>query len=170
MSGQNAKYFEVSLTWPQVMLAANLGVLRHIEAIFGNQHDKPGVGKDNGWTLHIEGAAAEMAFARAASVFFPATLNDSKNPDVGQVQVRNRYRHDYELPFRAGDDPKWPYVLVTGKIPDFRVWGWLYGHEIQRPEWWKDPGEREAPAYFAPHSALRSLSELPSEMLLPYRA
>lgn len=141
-----------------------------MEAVFGEKKDRPGIGKDNGWTLHIEGAAAEIAFARAVNIFFPATVNDSKNPDVGQVQVRNRYLHQYELPFRKGDDPQWPYVLITGKIPNFRVWGWLYGHEMQREEWWKDPGEREAPAYFAPHSALHPLSELPPNMLIPFCA
>ena len=159
-------YIEVSLTWSQVLLAANLGSLRQIEAIFSDMKDAPGVDPDNGWSLHIEGVAGEIAFAIATNTFFPFSINAGKDPDVGRVQVRTRSEHNNELPFRPKDDPKWPYVFVTGKIPNFRVWGWMYGYEIVKPEWKKDLGNRSAPAYYAPRAALRPLSELPPEALL----
>ena len=149
---------EVTLTWAEVMQAANLGVMRQIAAMKASRPDRHGIDPANGWRAHIEGAAGEMAFAKALGLYFGSTINEFKAPDVAGIQVRTRSNHDYELIVRADDADDLAYVLVTGSIPKFRVVGWSTGARAKtfQPQTY---GGRP-PAYFVPHTHLRDVSEL----------
>lgn len=143
----------------ELQLAAQVGIQRHIEAVVAGLEDKYGA-KKGGWNLHIEGAAGELALAKLLNVYWNGSVNTfSSGGDVGQLQVRTRSKHDYELLIRAKDRDDDAFILVTGASPDFVVRGWLFGKEAKRDEWRQTHGGRD-PAWFVPHSGLRPIHEL----------
>jgi hypothetical protein len=74
--------------------------------------------------------------------------------DVGRVQVRSTTREDGCLIVqRADPDDAW-FVLVVGRVPTFRLAGWLPGAEAKRPEWWR--ANAPHPAFFVPQHALEA--------------
>ncbi len=151
----------LTLTPDELELAAMVGVKRHIGALRDRRADQHGATRDNGWTLHIEGAAGEMATARALGRYWGAPIGTYKRGgDVGAVQVRTRCSDDYDLLIRDRDRADDVFVLVTGLAPNFTVRGWIYGHEARRDEWRKEHGGRPA-AWFVPQSALHPLRTLP---------
>jgi len=133
--------------------------MRHIVSIFRHLEDRHGAHGD--WTLHIEGAAGEVAVAKATGRYWQASVNSFKTGgDVGKLQVRARSDHNYELLVRDDDPDEPPFVLVTGKAPHFWVRGWMYGWDAKRVEWRRNHGNRE-PAFFVPHEYLLPMEELP---------
>lgn len=149
---------EVTLTWFEAARAAEVGVQRQIQALARNLPDAFGYEGD-GWAAHIEGAAGEMALAKAMNWYWGGTVNTFKHGgDVGNVQVRTRTRDHYELIVRDNDRDDDVFYLVTGTVPTFRVVGWILGKDAKRPEFSHMHGGRPA-AYFVPHNALR---EVPS--------
>lgn len=145
-------------------MAAGVGVRRQIEAFRAGRQDQHGAtsaevgGRGRGWHLHIEGAAGEMAVAKALNRHWSASVNTFKvGGDVGRVQVRTRSRHDYELIVRPEERDTDAFILVTGIAPAFRVHGWCYGREAKREEWRQNHGGHGA-AFFVPASALRTIA------------
>lgn len=153
---------EVRLTWPEVLVAATVGVMRQIEALRQGRLDQHGADPENGWTFHIEGACGELAAARAANRYWPATVNTFKNGSdlLGGVDVRTRSRSDYELLVRQEDADHRPYVHVVGACPAYKVRGWLFGKDAKQPQWLQSHGGRP-PAFFVPNEALRDMADLP---------
>lgn len=144
---------DVLLTPYELEMAAIQGMRRQIEAVqkgLGHIAGYEGIG----WDIHIEGAAGELAFAKAINRYWSGSVNTFKTGgDVGALQVRTRSKHSYELLVRDGDRDDDLFVLVTGTAPHFKVWGWIYGRDAKRPEWKQTHGNRPA-AYFVPHGAL----------------
>jgi hypothetical protein len=150
----------VKLTGSELYLAAQIGIARQMEAMRKGLPDKHGFDGLEGWTVHIEGAAGEMAVAKALGLFWNGSLNTFKTQaDVQRLEVRTRSKHYYELLIRPNDDSDALFVLVTGRAPDFEVKGWIRGSEAKKQEWLQNHGGRP-PAYFVPHDALRQLDEL----------
>lgn len=151
---------DVSLSWPEVAMACRIGVTRHIAALRRDLPDRHGIDRDDGWRAHIEGACGEMAFAKAVDRYWCGSINTFRaGGDVGDIQVRTRSRHDYELIVRASDRDGDAFVLVTGAAPNFRVRGWIRGAAAKNAQWIREHGGRAA-AYFVPHAALRPVLEL----------
>ena len=152
---------EVRLTKVEAMLAGQVGIMRHTEALSRKNPDAFGLSSDkDGSGLHVEGAAGEMAVAKALNIYWAATVNTYKDGgDIGRrIQVRTRSKHDYELIVRPSDRDDDIFVLVTGKSPSFQIHGWIHGHEAKKKDYLKGHGNRD-PAYFVPHCALRALNE-----------
>jgi len=150
---------EVALAWYEVQIAADVGVRRNVEALSKNRKGTFEGGLST-WESHILGACGEMAFAKATGLYWEAGVNTFKaGGDVGTVEVRTRSRHDYELIVRDDDPDGRIYFLVTGGPERFRLQGWIKSEEARRPEWRKNHGGYQ-PAYFVPHSALKSLDQL----------
>ena len=145
----------VSLTWSEVFLVAMIGVKRQLGALKANKQDAFGFDGKNGWSIHIEGAAGEMAAAKALNRFWGGTINTYKiGGDVGgDIQVRTRSESTYDLIVREGDRNEDRFILVTGQIPLFEVVGWIKGADAKKPEFKKAYGNR-LPAYFVPKDAL----------------
>jgi hypothetical protein len=120
--------------------------------------DAHGLGKADGWGMHIEGAAGEMAADKAMDLYWSPTVNTFKSGgDVGHsIQVRTRSRHRYDVIVRADDRDDDTFVLVTGRPPDFRVHGTIRGRDAKRKEWWAEHGGRPG-AWFGRASALRPI-------------
>lgn len=147
----------ISLTAYEMMIAAHHGAVRNATARY--RPDVHGFDEEHGWNIHIEGACGEVAVAKALGRYWEPTVNtfhdpDIRAPDLGiDIQVRTRSRHDYELIIRPDDPPCHAYVLVTGRAPHFRIWGYRLGHDIRRPDWLKEHGGRPA-AWFVPQAEL----------------
>lgn len=146
---------EVTLDWYELQMAANVGLARQIESLRRGLHDAHGLKDEAGWNLHIEGAAGEIAFAKAAGKYWGGSVNTFKDPDLGgRIQIRTRsggVRNS--LIVRPGDDDQDIFVLVIGRSPKFLVAGWMLGQVAKNQAWMQTYGGRPA-AYFVPREEL----------------
>jgi hypothetical protein len=152
----------VTLTGPEVSFASAVGLARQTEAIIQGKKDAHGFRGDP-WGVHIEGALAEYATAKALNCFWPASVNTWKEPDltlcgVG-IQVRLRSHDHYDLLVREPDPEQDVYVLTLGTAPTFRVAGWLFGQDAKQARYRQDYAGR-VPAYFVPQVDLRPLASI----------
>ena len=146
----------VTLTWPEVVHAVLTGARRHYESTRKGSQPAHGFTGDS-LSIHIDGAAAEMACAKALGLYWSAPVNTYKDADLGEdIQVRLRRETGRQLIVRPSDSDEHRYVHVTGTIPDFTVHGWIYGKDAKRDEWSQEYGGRP-PAYFVPDEALEGL-------------
>jgi hypothetical protein len=154
-----ANKVEVVLEWYELAIAAQVGLSRQMRAMQMKRPDKHGLDPEKGWSVHIEGAAGEMALAKHKRVYWDGSVDVFKSAgDVGDIQVRTRSKSWYELLVRKDDRDEDIFVLVTGLAPNFAIVGWAYGHEAKLiPA--KDHGGRE-PAHFMPQGNLRDIDTL----------
>lgn len=151
----------IRLTFGEMWSAVAVGTARQLGAMKADKPESCGADIRDRWGSHIEGACGEMAFARAVNRYYGAPLGTYKQggDGVGNIQVRTRSNHDYDLIVRPGDDLDARFVLVTGLAPDFVVRGWIRGRDAQRPEWIQEHGGRP-PAWFVPQGSLLPLDRL----------
>lgn len=150
---------KIVLTIGELHLAAQIGCLRQIESLQRNLPDKHGF-DGAGWNIHIEGAAGEIAAARALDMYWGGTVNTFKSiGDVGKLEIRTTSKKNNRLIVRNPDNDDAVFVLVVGRSPTFEVVGWMLGKEAKQQKYISAPGGRP-PAYFVPRSDLYDLSEL----------
>ena len=121
-------------------------------------------GARGGLQRHIEGAMAELAFARMAGVdlsgwqSFVDTGDLRSIPyDVAGCQVRSTTHPAGRLIIHPADitgHGLQPYVLILAKPPWFKAAGWVYAVEADRREWWDQPAAGQAAAFFVPQADL----------------
>jgi hypothetical protein len=141
----------VTLTKAETFMARFVGSIRFDAS--KNRQDYAGATKDI--DADIEGAAAEMAFAKWRRCYFSPSVNTFKSePDVGWFEVRHTTLGHGSLILRESDADGSPFVLVTGASPVFQVRGWLWGREAKRAEFLRAPNGR-TPAWFVPQKNLR---------------
>lgn len=161
-----ARLAHIKLDWYEMQQAAACGVSRQIESFRHNAKPKLGYWS---WHSHIEGAAAELAVAKALNIYWPASVNTYKGPDLGlNIQVRLREpstssAFQPQLIVRPTDKDSEVFILVVGNSPEFTVAGGIVGLSAKRESWLCDPGGR-GPAYFVPFNELLDLSQLPIEV------
>lgn len=149
---------EIELVEHELEMAALVGVRRQIEALTRRLPDQHGYDGADGWTVHIEGACGEVAVAKVLKRYWNGSVNSFKTGgDVGEVQVRTRSKHCYDLIVRAGDRDDDVFILVTGTAPIFRVHGWIYGWDAKRPEFVQTYGNRPG-AYFVKSEHLNPIN------------
>ena len=150
---------KVKLEYHEALIAAEVGMRRQLAAL--GRPDAHGFDGENGWTVHIEGAGGEMAFAKSADLYWNGSVNTYKvGGDVGLIQVRTRSKHDYDLIVRHDDRDEDIFVLVTGKMPNYQIRGWIQGGEAKQDEWVKTHGGRPA-AWFVPAAKLKGIETMP---------
>lgn len=146
------------LTWPEFLQGAYAGVLRHVQNL-RHGHTERAYGadpRDGGvWDRHIEGACAEMAFAKYINRFWSGAVGDHGALDVDRYQLRvSRYdaAHLIIHPHEKGI-----FVLLTGHAPTYRLCGWLDARDAKRDRYW---GELQTgrPAYNVPQRDLYPMS------------
>ena len=150
----------VTLTWEEMKEAATVGICRNVESL--RQGDKNAHGYDGSdtWTVNIEGACAELAFAKAMGIKGDGGINTYKAADVGNDwQVRWSPEHGNRLIVRSNDSDDHRFVLVSGQSPSFRIQGWRRGRDAKRPYWREAPCGRPA-AYFVPKNCLRPIDPI----------
>jgi hypothetical protein len=153
------------------MIAAQVGTMRRVSSKQKGKGVNDGYeddGERKGWDRDIEGAAAELVVADYLGVYWPASVNaDKADPDVGdRIQVRSSHRPDAQLIVRPGDRLDHIYVLVTGRIPDLRLIGWVQGEKCKQDSaWFTNNGREDLPkAWFVPRTALIDMAYLNLEL------
>jgi hypothetical protein len=149
----------VVLTPPEMTLALLVGGFRQVTNLRDGRRDRYGASPERGWQCHIEGAAGELAVAKWLNLYWSGQLGRLWAPDVGRLEVRTRSRDDYELLVHPDDPAAAVFVLVVGRMPTFRLVGWIRGAEATRRGRWDDPAGGR-PAYFVPQAALAPLATL----------
>lgn len=150
---------EVTFTHYELRMAAMIGVERQLEAIrFLRVHKYEFAG--SGWDIHIEGALAELAVAKARNSYWTALARDPGElpGDVGHVQVRSTKYRNGSLIVHPEDPDDAPFVLVVRYDEHtFHVIGWLYGKEAKQDEFWTDKNGNGRFAFFVPQGRLKQV-------------
>lgn len=158
----------IYLTWAELAVERvfETALARHTAMPLRDLYGAAGTTSAEGYKLHREGAAGELAFARYIGVPWDRSVNTFKQPDVAGWHVRTRTNWAWDLIIRAAD-PDGPYVLVLGhSMPthyltgqphpvNFRIAGYYPSADDARthPEWVHDYGAH-GEAWFVPQSAL----------------
>ena len=151
---------QISLTWYEIALAAEVGMRRQLEVLKRGLKSHHRAAHEDPWSIHIQAAAGELAAAKALGRYWSGSVNTFRTGgDVGALQVRTRSKAHYDLIVRDDDKESDCFILVVGEIPDFDVKGWIGGKEAKQAQWRQSYGGREA-AYFVPHAALHALDLL----------
>lgn len=146
----------VTLDWNEVGIAARVGVQRMIRALArGRAPAHGGPGNDgNGWGLHIEGAASEMAAAKIMGRYWPAAVDPDYEGDLGpRLHVRSTPRPDGCLILHPNDADDGAFYLMVGQIPTFSMVGWIHATAGKVEQFWRT--DVRAPAFFVPQSELQ---------------
>ncbi len=151
------KNIEISLDKNEARIAALTGVERKLESIYG-KYDRDEVGnekyKTNSWDYEINGAAAELAFGKYRGCYWGAGVNTFKKADLGKtLQVRHTDRDNGRLIVRPGDNRSHKFILVVGKIPRFRIVGWMLGKDAMVDRYIDNPN-RGKQCWMVPQSEL----------------
>jgi len=151
---------DVVLTPMEEAMAVTLGTGRQEEALQSKRKDQHGFDGKKGLQIHIEGAAGEIAFAKAFGLYPGFTINTFKAADIGaNIQVRTRSDKRYGLIVRPDDADDSIFVHVIGARPNYAIMGWMLGWTAKAPMYVQTYGDRP-PAYFVPSEDLRDLSDL----------
>jgi hypothetical protein len=153
----------IELTKEEFAYAAQIGRLRQEEALRKNLPDKYGFDGVGGLAVHVEGAAGELAVAKALNITWDATVNTFKSLAdlVSNIEVRTRSKDYYDLLVRSDDKDESLFVLVTRKSPrTFDVVGWIKAKDAKQEQWVKTHGNRP-PAYFVPKTVLQNMESCP---------
>lgn len=77
----------------------------------------------------------------------------------GNIEVKTRPKHGYDLLIQINDDPNKIFVLVTHEINSTQVVGWIRGKDAMRKEWIKEY-IKGRPCYAVKQSVLNSAETL----------
>jgi hypothetical protein len=108
------------------------------------------------------GTAGEAACCKALGIPWSKSVNTFKNePDAGNnIEIRTTHHLRGCLIVRPDDKPYRYFCHVTGRNTNFRLWGWIPGHEARLDKYVQAPNGRP-PAWFVPIEALNNdLTEL----------
>jgi hypothetical protein len=153
---------EVALTYSEILLAGNAGVMRQVSAL-RNRRVSLDAHYHDALEGHVSGAVAEWAVSKWLGVRWDPTIGigwagevegDALNVEVRSTIIENGclIAHDYSFDDR-------PYLLVLAhRAPVFVLAGWLPGSECKDRRFWRANAPR--PAYFVPQRELRPVEEL----------
>lgn len=146
---------KVTLSPPEMIVAAQVGVMRRVKAITVNRKPRYGFDQEP-WGSDIESCGAEMAVAKVVGSYWSPDMVPGPG-DVGDIEVRSSPKPDARLILHEQDSDEALFVLVTGCLPEFEIVGAIVGAEGKKQSYWTDPGTGR-PAFFVPQEALRPLS------------
>jgi hypothetical protein len=150
----------VRLDGTELLLGGFVGVLRQVSALGHGRQDRYGAEAGDPWSMHIEGACAEMAVAKYLGRYWQPLAERgylSLVPaDIGRsIQVRSTDRPGGCLIIHPDDeDEHLFYLVIRLGAPRYTIAGWLRGRAGKRPEFWREDRGVRHPAFFVPQSAL----------------
>lgn len=149
---------QIKLEWFEVAIAAQVGITKRIEQLrkYGEQRDMYGISnQEDIWTREIEGAAAEMAWAKWKGVYWSGNPNAFNQPDVGKAFVRSSYRN-LKMRIRPQDKDDGWFVFIFCKSPIYTIHGYIKGLEAKQEEWHHDgkTAPKGPPFFWVPVEAL----------------
>ncbi len=150
---------QIALTPSELIHASGVGARRHAANLIAGRHDRHGAPPD--WSVHIEGAAGELAAAKALNLYWPASVDfrERQAGDLpGGIEVRTTSHATGCLLLHPEDKDDRRYILVTGRAPSFEVRGWCLGSEGKHQQFWKDPAGNR-PAFFIEQKYLRPMKD-----------
>ena len=139
-------------------MAATIRVMRRIASYTKRDDNKHTPRNDDTWDRDIEGACAEVAFAKHFNVFWDGSINTFHDPDVGKIQIRHTQLESGCLIVREDDKDHEVFALVIGTHPSFRLAGWMYAGDAKQGRWQKDDF-----SWFVPQSQLLEIDSLSIE-------
>lgn len=146
----------IELTQAECAFAAQIGSRRHISAKFNNRGDI--IGLSNGWEDNIEGALAEIAFAKHMNLWFDPNLGKFGEADVGVWHVRGT-KYDHGKLCIHPNEYTGKYVLLTGRFNTWRVAGWITAEEGRQERFYTTVrDDRPVKCYWIPQSELKELN------------
>lgn len=143
----------VTLDWSELTIAANVGVLRQVSSSAVRANCRATM---NPWNIHIEGAAAECAVAKALKLHWNLGGKATQyTGDVGGMEVKCTAHSNGGLLVPRHNDSSRIYILVTGTAPRYEIRGFLDGEDVMRPCYWNET--LKIPAYLVPQSDLHGI-------------
>jgi hypothetical protein len=119
--------------------------------------------------MHKLGALGEVAVASHLNLeehLFSETTPQRGSCDLpGDIEVKTRSRHYYDLIVQRDERQDKKLVLVTVENNQIFIHGWCIAGDVMKTEYWSDPAGGR-PAYFVPKNVLRSMDELSVESRL----
>ena len=146
----------VTLTPYEMKMGALVGIERCVDSVSHNRQD-PTKSKrlPNHWAIEINGSCAELAVAKALGYYWGGDVNTFKAPDLEGIQIRNTDLDEGRLIVRPNDSDNEIFVLVTGYLQNYRIVGWLYGHQCKKDYYhYKGTSERPEPCFMVPQGDL----------------
>jgi hypothetical protein len=159
MTAHDQIVIPIELTWPELWLAINAGVLRRLNGVRNRRAEPYGVRPTAAWNDDINGSIGELALAKYLGIFWSGTVGRLDLPDVGRLQVRSKTQADHRLVVLNSDDDAHLFVSVLVGIPVCNLCGWMSARDAKDPAWLL-PDESKPDRFFVPNTAL-----LPMEML-----
>ena len=108
--------------------------------------------------IDMDGALAEVAFARAIKSNERPATGTFKQPDIAGVQVRSTPVAANRLIVRPSDNPEDVFVLATGSGPLWTIRGGIVGKGARKVGHWYDGNGRDG-AWFVSQSHLKTLDK-----------
>lgn len=113
--------------------------------------------------MHRLGATGEVAAAvhlGLESYLFSEQIARRGSADLpGDIEVKTRSRHKYDLIVQKDERPDKRVVLVTIERDKVLLQGWCVAGDVMDEKYWADPAGGR-PAYFVPKEGLRDIAEL----------
>ena len=150
----------IKLAWFEMAVCASVGIRRRIEALRRGLKDRPDFKRDFVWTADIEGACGEMAAAKALGRYWDGSVNTFHRGDVGKLQVRTALIRPL-LIVRKNNNRADTFILVSGRVPNYEVIGWIRGKDAMQKKYLRKPDPTRPEVYAIPPEDLKPLEELP---------
>ena len=152
----------VSITRNEITAASHHGLERRIANLVGDRHmDNRILPEKCMWDQDIESACAEMALAKFLNGFWTG-LGSVGNADAGIWESRWTFHVDRGgLIVYPRDSDNKRYVLLDGFAPDYRLIGWLWGHEAKQEKWWQEKMQY----WLVPRGELRDASMVRPQLM-----
>lgn len=152
--------FEIHLEPYEIIVARTVGRLRYERATVGGYHANYAsaeADEDQRKTFNINGAAGEMAAAKCLGAYWPPSIDTFHTladipPDW---EVRTRSGRWDDLCITPSDDDAARVILVTGKLPDYQIHGWIRAGDGKQDQWLGRSGRGQV--YYVPASFLHPM-------------
>lgn len=144
----------VELSWGETCFGASVGARRRARAVAANRYTKVETPPLESWGRNIEGALAEMAFAKATNLYWVPTDDlDKAIGDVGGFHIRSTDNETGSLILRPDDSDVGWFVLMVGRGNRWRLAGMLRAADGKQDRYWRR--EPFPSAWFVPQGALK---------------
>lgn len=135
---------------------------------FGGRNRAPKAGEE-ALRMHRIGCVGEMAVAKFLgaedSVFLDEAPVRGSSDLPGNIDVKTRAKHGYDLLVQLDDDPNKVFFLVTYDGQTIQLCGWIKGMYAMSKKWVREY-VRGRPCYSVPQKALNHPETLPENFLV----
>lgn len=152
----------IKLSVMEVKVAALISVERLCSNMSKGKTMGHGYDKQDEWEVGVQGAGAEVAVAKFLNVAYCGHCDVYHSiPDIG-VCTEVRWTRLQSLIVRPIDEIKSNYIVVTGRVPEMNIIGWMSGAEAKQDRYLTDFGNSNRPkCYGIPFKDLHHMNTYP---------